>query len=129
MVFVPCPNARWVYGHLPLEVCIAKFRFVVHCCSFIMPRSQTRVAQLTTHLVHLASAVSLRDGDLVGELIAERAISSPHARRQFAVAVRLAQPSCVREIQQGAIAKYASEVLPPDECCVLILNLRAPKSA
>ena len=129
MVFVPCLNARWVYGHLPLEVCIAKFRFVVHCCSFIMPRSQTRVAQLTTHLVHLASAVSLRDGDLVGELIAEWAISSPHARRQFAVAVRLAQPSCVREIQQGAFAKYASEVLPPDECCELILNLRAPKSA
>ena len=104
-----------------------------------MPRSQTRVAQLTTHLVHLASAVSLRDGALVGELIAEWAISSPHARRQFAVAVRLAQPSCVREIQQGAIAKYASEVLPPakyasevlppDECCELILNLRAPKSA
>ena len=108
---------------------IAKFCCVVHCCSFIMPRSQTRVGQLTTHLVHLASAVSLRDEDLVGELIAEWAISSPHARRQFAVAVRLAQPSCVREIQQGAIAKYASEVLPPDECCELILNLRAPKSA
>ena len=94
-----------------------------------MARSQTRVAPLTTHLVHLASAVGLRDGDLVGELIAEWAISSPHARRQFAVAVRLAQPSCVREIQQGAIAKYASEVLPPDECCELILNLRAPESA
>ena len=77
----------------------------------------------------MASAVSLRDGDLVGELIAEWAISSPHARRQFAVAVRLAQPSCVQEIQQGAIAKYASEVLPPDECCELILNLRAPRSA
>ena len=45
------------------------------------------------------------------------------------MAVRLAQPSCVREIQQGAITKYASEVLPPDECCELILNLRAPKSA
>ena len=65
MVFVPCLNTRWVYGHLPLEVCFAKFRFVVHCCSFIMPRSQTRVAQVTTHLVHLASAASLRDG--VGE--------------------------------------------------------------
>ena len=129
LVFVLCLHARWVYGHLPLEVWIAKFRFVVHCCSFIMPRSQTRIAQLTTHLVHLASAVSLRDGDLVGELIAEWAISSPHVRRQFAVAVHLAQPSCVREIQQGAIAKYASVVLPPDECCELILNLRAPKSA
>ena len=45
------------------------------------------------------------------------------------MAVRLAQPSCVREIQQGAIAKDASEVLPPDECCELILNLRAPKTA
>ena len=45
------------------------------------------------------------------------------------VAVRLAPPSCVREIQQGAIANYASEVPPPDECCEVILNLRAPESA
>ena len=31
-------------------------------------------------------------------------------------------------MQREAITKYASEVLPPDECCKLILNLRAPKS-
>ena len=73
--------------------------------------------------------MSLQDGDLVGELLAEWAVSSPHARCQFAAAVRLAQPSCVREVQQKAITKYFSEVLRPEECCKLILNLRAPKPA
>ena len=57
-----------------------------------MPTKKTRVKEVTTHLVHLVGAVSLQDGDLVGELLAEWAVSSPHARRQFAVAVRLAQP-------------------------------------
>ena len=66
-----------------------------------MPATQTRVQQLTAYLIHLASAVGLQDGDLVGELIAEWAISSPLTHCQFAVAVRLAQPSCVRKIQQG----------------------------
>ena len=94
-----------------------------------MPVKKTQVKEVTTHLVHLAGAVSLQDGDLVGELLVEWAVSSPHARCQFAMAVRLAQPSCVRDVQQEAITKYASKVLPPDECCQLILNLRAPKSA
>ena len=71
----------------------------------------------------------LQDGDRVGELLAEWAVSSPKARGQFAVSVCLAQPSCVREVRQEAITKYASEVPPPDECCELILNLPAPKSA
>ena len=35
---------------------------------------------------------------------------------------------CTRDTA-GGNAKYASEVLSPDECCELILNLRAPKSA
>ena len=94
-----------------------------------MPAKKTQVKEGTTHLVHLAGAVSLQYGDLVGELLAEWAVSSPHARRQFAMAVYLAQPSCVRDVQQEAITKNASEVLPPDECCELILNLRAPKLA
>ena len=45
------------------------------------------------------------------------------------MAVRLAQPRCNCEVQQPAITKYASEVLPQDECCELILHLRARKSA
>ena len=94
-----------------------------------MPAKKTQFKGVTSHLVHLAGAVSLQDGDLVGELLAEWAVSSPHTRREFAVAVRLAQPSCVRDVQREAITKYASEVLPPDECCELILNLRAPKLA
>ena len=94
-----------------------------------MRAKMTRVQKVTTHLVHLAGVVSLHDGDLVGELLAEWAASSPHARRQFDVAVPLAQSSCVREVQQQAITKYASEVLPPDECFEVILNLRAPKLA
>ena len=94
-----------------------------------MPAKKTRVKEVTTHLVHLASAVSLQDGDCVGELLAEWAVASPHAQRQFAMAVRLAQPSCVQEVQQEAITKYAPEVLPRNECCKLILNLGAPKSA
>ena len=59
----------------------------------------------------------------------EWAVSSPHAQRQFVVAVRLAEPSCVRDVQQEAITKYASEHLPPDECSEIILNLNVPKSA
>ena len=94
-----------------------------------MPAKKTRVKEVTTHLVHLAGAVSLQDGDCVGELLAEWAVSSPHARCQFAVAVRLAQPSYVWEVQQEAITKYTSEVLPPNESCELILNLRVPKLA
>ena len=117
-------NATYVHRCLPLGLCILNFG---HPCSFLLDHlraKKTQVKEVTTHLVHLAGAVSLQDGDLVGELLAEWAVSSPHARRQFAVAVRLAQPSCVREVQQQAITKYASEVLPPDECCELILNLR-----
>ena len=87
-----------------------------------MPAKKTQVKEVTTDLVHLAGAVSHQDGDLVGELLAEWAVSSRHTRRQFAVAVRLAQPNCVRDVQQEAITKYASKVLPPDECCDLILN-------
>ena len=66
---------------------------------------------------------------MYGELLAEWTVSSPHARRQFAVAVRLAQPSCVWLVQQEAITNYASEVLPLDERCELIINLRVPRSA
>ena len=94
-----------------------------------MPAKKTRVKEVTTHLVHWAGAVSLQDRDLVGGLLAEWAVSSPHARCQFVVAVRLAQPSCFREVQQEAITKHFSDVLRPHECCKLILNLRAPKSA
>ena len=95
-----------------------------------MPAKKIQVKEVTTHIVHLAGVVSLQDmGDIIGQLLAEWAVSSPHAQRQFAVAVRLAQPSCVQDVQQEAITKYASEVLLPDECCELILNLRAPKSA
>ena len=94
-----------------------------------MPAKKTQVKEVTTHLVHLAGAVSLQDGDLVGELLAEWAVSSPDTRRQFVVAVRLAQLGCVRGVRQEAITKYASEALPPNECCELILNLRVPKSA
>ena len=94
-----------------------------------MRAKKTRVKEVTTHLVHLAGAVSIQDGDPVGELLANWAVSSPHAGRQFIVAVCLAQLSCVRDVQQGAITKYASKILPPNECGELILNLRAPKSA
>ena len=94
-----------------------------------MLAKKTWVKEVTTHLVHLGGALSRQGGDISGELLAEWAVSSPHARRQFAVAVRLTQPSCVRDVQREAITKYASEVLPPDECCELILNLCAPKSA
>ena len=89
----------------------------------------TQVKEVTTHLVHFAGAVSLQDGDIVEELLAEWAVSSPHARFQFAVALRLGQPSCVRDVQEEAITKYASEVLPLHECCELMLKLRAPQSA
>ena len=92
-----------------------------------MPAKKTQLKEGTTHLVHLAGVVSLHDADLVGERLADWAVSSPHARRQFVVAVRLAQPRCV--LEQKAITKYASEVLPPDECCELVLKLHAPKSA
>ena len=92
-------------------------------------QKQTQGKEVTTQLVPLAAAVSLQNRDRVGELLAERAVCSPNTRRQFAVAVRLAQPSCVREVQQEAVTKFASEVLPPDECCELILNLCAPQSA
>ena len=94
-----------------------------------MHAKKTQVKEVTTHIVHLVGAVSLQDGDLVGELLAERGVSSHHARCQFAVFGRLAQPSCVRDVQQEAITKYASKVLPPDECCELISNLHATKSA
>ena len=50
-----------------------------------MPAKKTRVREATTHLVHLAGAVSLQDRDRVGDLFAEWAISSPRARRQFDV--------------------------------------------
>ena len=116
MVFVPCLNARWVYRNLPLEVWIAQFRFVVHCCSFGMPATQTRVQQLTAYLIHLASAGSLQDGDLVGEFIAEWAICSPLTHCQFAVAVRSAQLSSVREIQQGFRAALARSTSPLGAC-------------
>ena len=92
-----------------------------------MPAKKTQAKEVTTRLVHLAGAVSVQDGDLVGELLAQWAIPSPHARHQLALAVRLAQHSCVRDVQQEAITKNASDVLPPDECCELILNLHAPK--
>ena len=95
-----------------------------------MPAKKTQVLKVTTPLVHLAGAVILQDGDLVEELLAEWAVSSPHTRRQFTVDVRLAGPSFVRDVWQEAINNYASEVPPPpDECCELILNLRAPKAA
>ena len=68
--------------------------------------------EVTTHLVHFAGVVWLQDGDGVGELFVEWAVSSPHAARQLAVAVRLAQPSCVQEMKQEAIAEYAFQVLP-----------------
>ena len=61
----------------------------------------TQVKEVTTPLVHLVGALSLQDGDLVGELLAEWAVSSPHAGRQFAVVVRLAQPSCVHDVRQA----------------------------
>ena len=81
-----------------------------------MPAAQTRVQQLTAYLIHLASAVSPQDRDLVGELIAERAISSPLTHCQFAVAMRLAQPSCVREIQQGFPAALPRSTSPLGAC-------------
>ena len=85
-----------------------------------MPAKNTRVNEVTTHVVHLAGAVSLPDGDRVGEIFARWPVSSPNARRQFDVAVSLAQPSSVWEVQHDAITKYDSEVLPPNECCELI---------
>ena len=91
-----------------------------------MPAKKTRFWEVTTHVVHWAGAVSLQDGDLVGELLAEWAVSSPDAQRQFAVAVRLARPSWVGDVQE-AFTEYASEVLPPNECCESILNLRSSK--
>ena len=91
-----------------------------------MPSKKTRVKEVTTHVVPLAGALCLQDKYLVGELLAEWAISCPHARSQFAVALCLAQPICVREVEQEAITKYASEVLPPFECGERILKLRAP---
>ena len=77
-----------------------------------MRAKKTRVYEVTTHLVHLAGAVSLEDGDCVGDLLAEPAISSPHAQRQFVVPVHLTQPNCVREVQQEAVTKYASKSFP-----------------
>ena len=91
--------------------------------------SALSMKEVTSHLVHFVGAVSLQDGDSVEELLVKWAVSSPHTPRQCAVAVRLAQPSCVLEVQQEAIAKYASEVLPQVECCEIILNLCVPKRA
>ena len=84
---------------------------------------------MTAHRVHFEGALSLRHNVCAGKVLVEYAVSSPQARHQFAVAVRLAQPSCVQQVQQEAITKNASHVVPPDKCCELILNLRAPKSA
>ena len=92
-----------------------------------MPTKKTRVKEVTSHVVPLAGALTLRDGDRVGEHLAKWTVSSPQDRRN--VAMCLAQPSCVHEVQEEAINKYASEVLPPDERGELILNLCAPKSA
>ena len=92
-----------------------------------MPAKKPRVEEVTTDLVHLLGAVSRQDGDPVGELLGEWAVSSPHARRQFVVAVRSAQPSCVREVHQEAMNVYASKALAANDCCELTLNLGAPK--
>ena len=70
-----------------------------------------------------------KTGIVFGSFLAEWAVSAPHARRKFDVAGCLAQRGCVREVQQEAITKYASKVLPRDECGELIFNLRAPQSA
>ena len=72
----------------------------------------------------MAGAVSLQDG----ALLAEWAISSTQAQRQFAVAMCFAQPACVLEVQQEAIIEYATKVLTREECCEFILHLRVPKS-
>ena len=105
----------WHCFHSALDVHISKFcrPSLTELLFRTMPAKKTQVKEITTHLVHLAGAVSLQDVHLVGELLADWAISSPHARREFALAVRLAQPICVRDVQQEAITKYASEVLPP----------------
>ena len=116
-------NATCIQQCLPMGLCILNLG---HPCSFFLdyhsPEKDPSSAS-NHHLVHLAGAVSLQDGDLVGELLANWVVSSPHTRRQFVVAVRLAQPSCVQEVQEVAMPKCASEALPQDESCELILNL------
>ena len=91
--------------------------------------TQTRVKQVATRFVHVVDALRLHDGDYIGDLLAESAVSCPHAWRQFALPVFLAESSCIGEVQKEAITKYASKLLPKDECCELIPNPPAPKSA
>ena len=78
------------------------FEFLVihaHFPWITMPAKKTRVTEVTTHLAHLAVAVSLQDGDLAMQRVSEWAVSYPHTWRQYVVAVHLAQLSCVGEVQ------------------------------